>query len=229
MTHAKTIKHLIEQLRYTSSSDSRSTLQRTCLRAFHEGAGNNPTHYETGPRVLINWRQTMFQTRFRKVAVAAVILLTLFTLSYGTVRAYRYFASFSKEMPDGSVISMGSMTNASEEQMEEFKQLYRAGKAKEVEPGVWEVTLSNGELFRIGKIDPEQLFLSEQELQSRMESQADEIYELKQAGQYEKIRKPELDQIINGVQYRGYIMRFTLSDGRTVDVGAAEPEETPEP
>jgi len=77
--------------------------------------------------------------------------------------------------------------------------------------------------------DPEQLFLSEQEYQSRMDSQTDEIYQLKQAGKYEKIYKPELDQNISNVPHRAFIMRFTLSDGRTIDVGGYEPVEQSDP
>ncbi len=48
-------------------------------------------------------------------------------------------------------ISIGGTNIATEDEaracLAEFRQLYHEGKAQEIQPGVWQVTLANGKLF----------------------------------------------------------------------------------
>ena len=101
-----------------------------------------------------------------KIAAAAVVALAvLLPVSYAAVEAVvKYFTisedqvSFVHEEPDFTMdatairrISIGGTNIASEDEaracLAEFRQLYHEGKAQEIQPGVWQVTLANGKLF----------------------------------------------------------------------------------
>jgi len=114
----------------------------------------------------------MISKRIKIAAAAVVALAVLLPVSYAAVDAVvKYFTisedqvSFVHEEPDFVMsaeatrrISIGGTNIASEEEaracLAEFRQLYREGKAQEIQPGVWQTTLSNGQLFNY-KGDPE--------------------------------------------------------------------------
>jgi len=84
-----------------------------------------------------------------RVAAAAVIGVFV-TLSLGI----KYFTVGKTTL----VVKNSDRINSREEAqkaLEEFRKLYREGKAKEVRPGVWVVTLSNGEEFAFAGRHPE--------------------------------------------------------------------------
>ena len=101
----------------------------------------------------------------------------------------------------------------------EFYELYKQGKAEEVEPGMWVATLSNGEVFRCG--DPEMLGLSDTERKELLKKQFDEINELRKDGKFERTFIKEVE--INGVMHGFYEDSFTLSDGKVIKMGANGP------
>ena len=175
---------------------------------------------------------------WRVAAAAAIAIAVLLPLSYGATKTVKriiktFEAEFVYPQDDGGVhgYKVGSAIGSSDpsfteedarEAQREFYELYKQGKAKEVEPGVWVATLSNGKGFGYNG-DPEMLGLSEAEQEEFLKKQFDEIEELRKAGKFEKIYKPEHDFEINGVKHRFYFARYTLSDGTVRTVGSSEP------
>lgn len=172
---------------------------------------------------------------WRVAAAAATAIAVLLPLSYGASRAIKYFTVFEAkfEYPEDNFVIRTSRTIVtdsdkikSEEDakkaLEEFGKLYREGKAEEIKPGIWSAILSNGEKFNYGG-DPEMLGLSEVEREEFLKKQFDEIRELKKAGKYEKIYKPEHDFVIDGIKYRYFEARYILSDGTVKTLGDSEP------
>ncbi|MFC1738199.1 hypothetical protein ACFL1G_04005 [Planctomycetota bacterium] len=174
----------------------------------------------------------------RVAAAAAIALVILLPLSYGAAKVIRYFKVFeiTFEYPEDNTVygvvstmaSKGDTNIKSEEDAkkahEEFIKLYKDGKAEEMKPGVWVVTLSSSEKFAYSG-DPELVSLPDAEKKELLKKQFDEIHELKKAGKFEKIYKPEHDFEIDGVKYRYYEARYTLSNGEVVTVGESEPAE----
>ena len=174
----------------------------------------------------------------RRMAIAAMLTVAaILPLSYGATKAVKYIITTFEtrfEYPkDNTTYSFTTLISASDniqnkedarKDEAEFYQLYKQGKAKEVNPGIWKATLSNGEEFGYGG-DPEQLGLSDVERKEQLKKQFDEINELKKAGQYEKAYKPEHDYVIDGIKYRYFEATYTLSDGRVVKTGDSEPAE----
>ena len=178
------------------------------------------------------WRMTMISKHI-KIAAAVVALAVLLPVSYAAVEAVvKYFTisqdqiSFDVQESDSRSlhavatrsISVGGTNIASEDQaracLAEFRRLYQEGKAKEIQPGVWRVTLSNGQLFNY-KGDPERVtaeFTPEEK--ERMKQEFDEINALQKAGQCERTLIEETEQ--NGVKTRVYEVRYTLSGGKVV-------------
>jgi len=177
----------------------------------------------------------------RRVAIAAALAIAvILPLSYGATKAVKYVittfeAKFEYHEDDvvytytrtRSVSTSGDNIKNEEDARKaeaEFYRLYKEGKAKEVKPGIWVATLSNGEQFGYGG-DPEQLGLSIAQTKEQLKKQFDEIHELKKAGQYEKVYKPEHDFVIDGIKYRFFEVYYTLSNGRVVKLGDSEPTE----
>ena len=176
---------------------------------------------------------------WRVAAAAAIAIAVLLPLSYGATKTVKriiktFEATFEYPQDDGSVHAYGvgsgigsSDPNFTEEDalkaQREFYELYKQGKAEEVKPGVWVVTLSNGEKFAYGGGDPEMLSLSEAERKEFLKKQFDEIEELRKAGKFEKIYKPEHDFVVDGVKHRYFEARYVLSDGTVKTVGSSEP------
>jgi len=172
---------------------------------------------------------------WRVAAAAAIAIAVLLPLSYGATKTVKriiktFEAKFEYPQDDGGVHVYGvgsgigsSDPNFTEEDARkaerEFYELYKQGKAEEVEPGVWVVTLSNGEKFAYGG-DPDQLGLTEAERKELLKKQFDEINELKMAGKYERTFIKEVEK--NGVKIRLYEDRFTLSNGKVIKMGAGE-------
>ena len=175
----------------------------------------------------------MVSKRVRIAAAAVVALAVLLPVGYAAVdTVVKYFTisqdqiSFDVQESDGRSlhavatrsISVGGTNIDSEDEahagLEEFRQLYREGKAKEVRPGVWQVTLSNGQLFTY-KGDPERVtaeFTPEEKEQ--MKQEFDEINALREAGQCERKLLEETEQ--NGMKMRVYEVHYTLSSGKVV-------------
>jgi hypothetical protein len=173
---------------------------------------------------------------WRVAAAIAIAIAVLLPLSYGATKTVKriiktFEAKFEYPQDDGSVHAYGvgssigsSDPNFTEEDAREaereFYELYKQGKAEEVEPGVWVVTLSNGERFAYGGGDPELLGLSEAERRELLKKQFDEIDELKKAGKYERTFIKEIEK--DGVKIRYYEDSFTLSNGKVITMGAGE-------
>lgn len=184
-------------------------------------------------------RSLIMQSKTRKyAAVVAVAILLLIPLSYGAVRALKYFIVLQDRVEyhqgNGHVTVMSSAQgiigdNIHTQQdaarvMEEFKKLYKKGKAEQTKLGLWSVTLSDGSGFNYGG-DPEMLFLSDAKTQELLKNQFDEVRELRKAGKFEKTYKPEHDFAVDDVKYRSFEATYTLSDGRVVTMGESEPAE----
>ncbi len=167
---------------------------------------------------------------------AAIAIMVLLPLSYGATKTVKHIIKTFEakfEYPEDNVIygvkggifssddNMQTEEDARKAQ-EEFYQLYKEGKAEEVEPGVWVATLSNGDRFAYGG-DPELLGLSEAERRELLKKQFDEIEELRKAGKYERTFIKEVEK--NGVKIRLYEDRFTLSNGKVITMGAGEGEQ----
>jgi hypothetical protein len=167
-----------------------------------------------------------------KMAAAVVALAVLLPVSYAAVEAVvKYFTisqdrvSFEVQEPNYAAgfaasrsISIGGTNIATEEEararLAEFRRLYREGKAKEIQSGVWQVTLSNGELFSYAG-DPERVtavFTPEEK--ERMKKEYEEIAALQKAGKGERTLIKETEE--NGVKTRLYEVRYTLSTGKVV-------------
>jgi len=170
---------------------------------------------------------------WRVAAAAAIAIAVLLPLSYGATKTVkRIIKTFEVkfEYPEGGgVYGVGggigsSDPNFTEEDARkaerEFYELYKQGKAEEVEPGVWVATLSNGKGFGYGG-DPEMLGLSEAERKEFLKKQFDEINELRKAGKFERTFIKVIE--VNGALHRFYEDRFTLSNGKVIKMGAGEP------
>jgi len=169
---------------------------------------------------------------WRVAAAAAIAILVLLPLSYGATKVIKHFTVFEKtfEFPEDNVmVGVKAVIGSSDPDFteedaqrinEEFYKLYKEGKAKEVAPGVWEATLSDGSGVG-GNIDPELLGLSEAEQRELLKKQLDEINELRKAGKFERTFKEVVE--INGVLHRLYEDSFTLSNGKVITLGSGEP------
>ena len=171
---------------------------------------------------------------WRVAAAAVIVIAVLLPWSYAATKTVkRIIKTFEAKFvypDDGGAYGVGvgigsSDPNFTEEDARrakrEFYELYKQGKAKEVEPGVWVATLSNGKGFGYGG-DPELLGLSEAERNEFLKKQFDEIHELRKAHKFERTFIKEVEK--NGVKIRLYEDRFTLSNGKVITMGAGEGE-----
>ena len=172
---------------------------------------------------------------WRVAAAAAIAIAVLLPLSYGATKTVKriiktFEAKFVYPEDGGGVHAYGvgvgigsSDPNFTEEDAHkaerEFYELYKQGKAEEIEPGVWVVTLSTGEKFAYGG-DPDQLGLTEAERKEFLKKQFDEIDELRKAGKYERTFIEEIEK--DGVKIRLYRDSFTLSNGKVVTLTTGE-------
>lgn len=183
----------------------------------------------------------MRNTRTKLAAVAVLAVGILLPVSYGTAKAIRKYLtvsveSVSVEYPDANgapteavlrtVVVKGNEAGSEEQaraRLEEFRELYLAGKAEEIEPGVWKATLSDGTEFSYSGPEPGRAGLEAQptpEERERLKQQADEINELRKAGKGERTFLKEFEN--NGVRMRLYSVRYTLSNGEVVTVCEGE-------
>ena len=79
------------------------------------------------------------------------------------------------------------------------------------------------EKFSFAGNNPEWVGLPEAEQRGLLKKQFDEINELRKAGRCEKIYKPEHNYEVDGVKYRYFEARYTLSNGKVVTIGSSEP------
>ncbi len=214
------------------SRTHRENLRRQMVSAFNR---RRKQDLRTGDWQVL--RRTIMKNRTRKfAAVAAIVILVILPLGYGAVKTVKYLTTTFKatfEYPEDNTVytvlnrvsTSGDNIKSEEDALkaqEEFYKLYKEGKAKEVKPGVWVVTLSNGVKFAYGG-DPEVLGFSDAERKELLKKQFDEINELRKAGRFEKIYKPEHDFDVNGVKHRYFIALYTLSNGKVARIGSSEP------
>jgi hypothetical protein len=187
----------------------------------------------------------MISGRIKIAAAAVVALAVLLPVSYAAVEAMvKYFTisedqvSLLDEARDPNhvlhaearrSISVGGANIATEDEaragLAEFRRLYREGKAKEIRPGLWQVTRANGELFNY-RGDPQRVtaeFTPEEKEQ--MKKEFDEITALQKAGKGERKLLEETEQ--NGVKMRVYEVRYTLSSGKIVTLTEGESRGAP--
>lgn len=185
---------------------------------------------------------------WRVAAAAAIAIVVLLPLSYGATKLVEkcyitFKATFIYPEPEDITESdggyegraagygygvMGGFSGSADlsekeamEMAEEIRKLCAEGKAEEVEPGVWMVTLSNGKKIHFGGAEPEFMALTDVEKNKLLKKQFDEINELRKAGKYERTFIKEVEK--NGVKMRFYEDRFTLSNGKVIKMGAGEP------
>ncbi len=166
-----------------------------------------------------------------KLAAAAVLALAiLLPAGYAAVEAVINYFTISEtqvsiEIQEPNVatgfmasrdVSVGGTDIATEDEaragLEEFQRLYREGKARQIEPGLWQVTLANGKLFnyRGNPQWPTPDFAAEQK------KDLEEASALRNAGQGERTPRGQME--LNGQTLRIYEVRYTLSSGRVVTV-----------
>jgi hypothetical protein len=127
-----------------------------------------------------------------RVAVAAAIAVVLMLpLSYGAIKIAKvYIHTFVEESrwtdDDGTVHMTVTETVLSShlpdpekarKALEEFGNLYRQGKAVEIKPGVWAVTLSDGEEFAYSGRHPELVGLPDAEKKDLLRKQSGQTQE----------------------------------------------------
>ncbi len=179
----------------------------------------------------------MISKRIKIAAAAVVALAVLLPVSYAAVEAVKYFivsedkVSFEYPDPNGSTmtyvygrsVSVTGTDIADDEQararVEEFRQLYLAGKAVEIKPGIWKATLADGTEFAYAGSDPARagggVGFTEEEM-TQLQKQSDEINELRKAGKGQRTFLKEVEE--NGTKIRLYQVRYTLSDGSVVTI-----------
>jgi hypothetical protein len=90
-----------------------------------------------------------------RVAAAAIVgIAAMLPLAYGATKVIKYFTVDGVKI----IVKNSDIINKEEDArnaLEEFGRLYREGKARQVKPGVWVVTLSNGEEFAYSGRNPE--------------------------------------------------------------------------
>ncbi len=179
----------------------------------------------------------------RVAAAAAIAIAVLLPLSYGATKlAEKCYITFKATFiyPEPEDITefeggyahgrkagygvMGGFYGSADlsekeamEMAEEIRKLCAEGKAEEVRPGVWMVTLSNGKKIRFA--DPEFMALTDVEKNNLLKKQFDEINELRKAGKFERTFIKEIET--NGVMHPFYEDSFTLSDGKVIKMGAS--------
>jgi hypothetical protein len=221
----------------------RSLCDRTSLsmdrRILSDLAGRLPESHspKRTPMSAGIWRMIMISKRIRMAAAVVVALAVLLPVSYAAVEAVKHFivsedkVSFEYPDPNGGVtsyvyrrsMSVASTDVENEEQararVEEFRQLYQAGKAVEIKPGVWKATLADGTEFAYGGRDPARAGAGVQfteEEKAQLKRQSDEVNELRKAGKGERTFLREVEE--NGMKIRLYQVRYTLSDGGVVTI-----------
>ena len=165
------------------------------------------------------WRIIM-KTKITKLAAAVIIgIVVLLPLAYGAAKIVKHFL-----IDDIRIVVKDSNKISTEQDaknaIQEFGKLYREGKAKEVKPGVWVVTLSNGEEFACSSHNPEWVGLSPEEKNKLLKAQNEEIQKLRETGNFERTFIKEVEE--NGVKIRLYEDRFTLSNSKVITVTFSE-------
>jgi hypothetical protein len=185
---------------------------------------------ESAATRIIKCRTIVKDPVARLAAAAVIALAVLLPAGYAAVEAVvRYFTisedrvAFEIQEPNHAVgfaarrgISVGGTNIATEAEaragLEEFYRLHRAGKAQEIQPGLWQVTLANGELFKY-KGNPEWVT---SDSPAELKTEFEEINALRRAAQGERTLLGEAEH--NGRTLRMYKVRYTLSSGKVVTV-----------
>ena len=189
-----------------------------------------------------SWRTIMRGKRTRLVIAAAIAAGIMLPVGYGAVKAVMKYVILTEEKvvfkyaePNGGVAAygvgraVGTMVSGDVDEeeararLEEFYQLYRDGKAREVKPGFWQATLSNGETFNFGGDPARAMGEFTPEEKERLQEQFEEINELRKAGKGERTFLKEIEK--DGLRIRLYEVRYTLSNGEVITVGEGMPAE----
>ncbi len=186
---------------------------------------------------------------YRRIALAAAIAIAcLMPITYGTAKiikakffpveeySYTYEEETTDKTEDGaikktvkthtygvkSVVGGDGIESEVEakKKVAEFAELYRQGKARQIKPNVWQVTLSNGEEFAMGTQHPELIGMDPAEKEKILKKQFDEIDQLRREGKYEKTYLKDIE--INGKMAPFYEYRYTLSNGKVITLGGAD-------
>ncbi len=184
---------------------------------------------EPAPTPAGVWRMIMNAKRIKWAAAAVLALAVLLPAGYAAVEAMiNYFTisetQVSTEMQGPDVVtgfgasrsvSVGGTDIATEAEaragLEEFQRLYREGKARQIEPGLWQVTLANGKLFNY-QGNPEWSTPGFAEQKKEME----EVSALRNASKGERTFLRDME--MNGQTLRVYEVRYALSSGKVVTV-----------
>lgn len=218
MRPADNIEKLVKHLRYKAGGETRDRILGNVLQAMQESKQQKST--KTQPDL---WRMIM-KSRITKLAAAAIVgIAAMLPLAYGAAKIIKYFKVDGVNITVKNSEKINTQHDA-RNALEEFGMLYREGKARQVKPGVWVVTLSNGEEFAYAGDNPEWVGLSLEQKNSLLKAQNEELQKLREAGDFERTFIKEAEE--NGVKIRLYEDQFTLSSGKVVTMTFGE-EQSP--
>jgi hypothetical protein len=220
-------RSLEEQIRNWCKRTS-AALDRRILNDLGEKL-QQPEPIQPAPTPAGIWRMIMISRRVKLAAAAVIALAILLPAGYAAVEAaVNYFTisedhvSIEMQEPNHAVgftarrdISVGGANIATETEaragLEEFYRLYHEGKAREIQPGLWQATLANGAVFNYrGNPEwPTPDFAAQK-------SEFEEVSALRNAGKGERTFRQETE--LNGQTLRVYEVRYTLSSGKVVTV-----------
>ena len=173
-----------------------------------------------GPTVRTNTYRLIVKNKITKFAAAAVFLIFVaLPLTYGAAKLIKYFQvektkqvfTYEDKKYIGGrevVVVKNSDTEETVIRVKEALELIKDGKAEKIEPGRYRVKLSDGTMI-------EMPYKTEADLKVQL----DEIEELRKAGKFEKVYKPELDYVdADGIAHKAYEAHFILSNGEKVIV-----------
>jgi hypothetical protein len=213
-----------KQIEECLSNAPRPQASKTLLNRLEDGVSS--TKFNVSRTPAYKWfTPKSDRVSFTRVAAAAIIsIAVLLPLAYGATRLIKHFiidgVRITVKEDSGKAITEEDARNS----LREFGELYREGKAKMTKPGVWVVTLSNGEEFAYSGSNPEWAGLSPEEKNKLLKAQNEEIQKLRKSGNFERTFIKEVEE--NGVKIHLYEDRFTLSSGKVVTMTYGEAKST---
>ena len=177
------------------------------------------------------------KNKITKFAAAAIfVLFVILPLAYGTYKLVTYFIieeskhSFYYEDRFYTVVQETSVFAEDEDkkdldikEIREALRIIKRGEAEQIEPGLYRAILANGKKMKI--------YLPElPKTREELKTEFDEIDRFKQAGEYERIYKPEHNFVDEeGILHKFYEDHFILSNGEVrVIYGSEKVEESQE-
>ena len=166
MTHADKIEKKLEQMNFISTPKMREKILSDASQTMEQTINAAAKKPSVG-RIIM-------KSRITKFAVTTIIAIVVsLPIAYGATKIIKHF------LIDGISIVVKDSDKINTEKdaanaIQEFGRLYREGKAKETKPGVWVVTLSNGEEFAYSGNNPEWVGLSLEEKDKLRQAQNEE-------------------------------------------------------